>query len=567
MSSLFLLSFLVGASAVLPWIAHRRARGSLAFLLVVFGAFFLVALLCGGLLGMRPTMASDSFWLWAYLLTAATVSSAFALMGDEEDIGPMAASLLAVGFASGVWFLNTSAMLHSDDYRNLIQVTEREYDGKIELIAQDRVQLIDAHRAAIRAGELLGSDKGLGSQFGLGTFSLMIVKDRPTWVAPLVNRRTVPSLMGHETPGYVTIDATDDRLARLVTDRPIRIHGPGDAMLNAVDRVLWFKGHSGTYTTDYTLEIDDEGRPFWVVSTYEQTIGTNGYKVTGTILVDAGTGETKRLSVEETPKWVDLIQPDWIVADNLENNGLYVDGWINARFTGEGIVIPTKGDLSIVHMVDGTSRFYTGLQTQTSQNGGTSGFALIDTRTGKADVYLLKDGGISEATAEGVMEGIYQAEGYNATAPRLYMVDGKATLVSLLTDKGGNPKAVGMVSQETRAIFGAGATLEEARRNYVASWNRQQGGALAASGDASEVTFQVVRIGLETADKGTNAIIAAYVGPATVSPRLFVVPVSRFRDAAVTREGDTVRVRYANSGAAESVALDFENVSAFPSRK
>lgn len=515
---------------------------------------------------MRPVLAADSIWLWAYLLIAAIASSCLALSVDRDDT-PFALSLAAALVAVAVWFASTSAMFHSDKYRDLLHVTEHEYNGKIELIAQERVQLIDSRRAGIRAGELLGSDKGLGSQFGVGVFSLMIVKDRPTWVAPLVNRRKYPSLMGHESPGYVTVDATDDRLARLVTDRPIRIHGPGDSMLNAVDRVLWFKGYSDTYTTDYTLEIDDDGRPFWVVSTYEQTIGANGFKVTGTILVDAGTGEVKRHGIDDTPNWVDLIQPDWIVAENLESNGLYVDGWVNATFVGERVVIPTSGPLTIVHMADGSSRFYTGMRTQTSQNGGTSGFALVDTRTGKADVYLLKDGGISEATAEGVMEGIYQAEGYNATAPRLYMVDGKATLVSLLTDKGGNPKAVGMVSQETRSVYGAGATLEEARRNYVASWNRQRGGALAVDGDTSQAIFEVVRIGFETADKGTNAIIAAYVGNTNGSVRLFTVPVSRYRDAAVTKVGDTVRVKYVNSGSVEAVALEFENVSAFPSPK
>lgn len=71
--------------------------------------------------------------------------------------------------------------------------------------------------------------------------------------------------------------------------------------------------------TDLTFELDDNGNPYYTATIYENKVGMSGQKAVGTAIVNPETGEVKKYTVENTPKWVDRIQPQSFVENNLKN--------------------------------------------------------------------------------------------------------------------------------------------------------------------------------------------------------------------------------------------------------
>ena len=65
--------------------------------------------------------------------------------------------------------------------------------------------------------------------------------------------------------------------------------------------------------THLTLEIDDNGRPYWVVTLYDHKVGFSGSDAVGVAILDAQTGDLNVYDIENTPKWVDRIQPESLV--------------------------------------------------------------------------------------------------------------------------------------------------------------------------------------------------------------------------------------------------------------
>ena len=92
---------------------------------------------------------------------------------------------------------------------------------------------------------------------------------------------------------------------------------------------MYFNGYCTTGLTDYTFEIDDKGKPFWVVTKFEKKIGFSGNDAVGVVVVDAQTGEFREYSIANTPKWVDRIQPIDFVEEQLNDWGDYVHGYWN----------------------------------------------------------------------------------------------------------------------------------------------------------------------------------------------------------------------------------------------
>ena len=82
---------------------------------------------------------------------------------------------------------------------------------------------------------------------------------------------------------------------------------------------------------DYNFEISPDGRPYWIVSTYVKTIGFSGEDATGVVTLDAQTGQTKHYDIASTPQWIDRIQPDDFVLQQITYWGKYIKGWTNAK--------------------------------------------------------------------------------------------------------------------------------------------------------------------------------------------------------------------------------------------
>ena len=56
-----------------------------------------------------------------------------------------------------------------------------------------------------------------------------------------------------------------------------------------------------TGITDYSFELDDEGQPYWAISTYKNSRGFSLPEADGIILLNATTGQMDRYGMDEVP--------------------------------------------------------------------------------------------------------------------------------------------------------------------------------------------------------------------------------------------------------------------------
>ena len=117
----------------------------------------------------------------------------------------------------------------------------------------------------------------------------------PRWVFALGQQDAMPSpaTLHQTSPAYVSVDAETGQASIVAYDEPMR-YSPSNILLGNVQRHL-----RATYPClmfgDIHLEFDDAGAPRWVATTAQHTQGLfGGSQITGTLVVDAVTGECER---------------------------------------------------------------------------------------------------------------------------------------------------------------------------------------------------------------------------------------------------------------------------------
>ena len=385
--------------------------------------------------------------------------------------------------------LTSLAVFRSDEYRDLI--------GKVEMgenlskhmapISIEKIRVVDQALANLLGDKVLGAQAALGSQVRLGTFNIQKVGTELYWVAPLLHSGFFMWQKNSQgTPGYVMVNATNERDVKLVQEiggkKVLIKYQPEAFFFSNLERHIYFEGFFTCGLTDYTFEIDDDGNPFWVVTKFKKKIGFNGSDAVGVVIVDPQTGATKEYSIENTPAWVDRIQPDRFIETQLNDWGQYVKGYWN--FSNEDKLQITES-VSLVYGEDNRVYWYTGL-TSVGADEATVGFVLVDTRTKKAVWY--RQSGATEHAAKNSAIGKIQEKRYSASAPIPYNINGIPTYVMTLKDDGGLVKMFAMVAIEDYTIVGVGNTLRETLMAYKNAFNMTSN-KLSAKNSAQKTTL------------------------------------------------------------------------------
>ena len=390
--------------------------------------------------------------------------------------------LIGISIAMGLYafvlpILTSAPIFRAQAYRNLIgevQIGE-DFTSKVAPISTEKIRLVDEAMAYRLGDKVLGAQPSLGSQVRLGEFNIQQVNGNLYWVAPLLHSGFFKWLNNREgTPGYVMVSATNESDVELVQDygpevgpkQPVRVRiQPGAYFGDYLPRWIYFHGYMTQGFTDFTFEIDDEGRPYWVVTLYSKRVGFGGRDATGVITVDAETGDIVEYSIEEAPQWLDRIQPENFVTEQLDDWGEYVHGYFN--FSNRDKLTTTRG-MSLVYGNNNRSYWYTGL-TSVGADEGTVGFVLVDTRTKETTWY--KQVGATETAAKSSAQGKVQEKGYFATFPITYNINGIPTYVMSLKDQAGLIKMIAMVSVQDYTIVGVGDDMQQTLRAYKSALN------------------------------------------------------------------------------------------------
>lgn len=405
----------------------------------------------------------------------------------------------------------TCSAFRAEEYQEMLEVevvADSTFNNEVHPIPVEKMRSVDQDYAKKVADDKLGLDPGLGSRVLVGKMTIQNItgeftinggqklsfNDDLIWVAPLEHAGFWKWVSHDVTPGYVIVDATDYQKVYLVTEvngKPLKMRFLENACFNDdIERHIKSNGYASKGLADHCLEIAPDGRPYWVLASYEKTVGFSGKDSKGVITVDVQTGELNEYSIHEAPEWIDRIQPEDFVHSQICNWGDYKHGWWNSLFAQQDCESATPG-MSIVYS-EGRSYWYTGIKSAKADEA-TSGFMLVDTKNKKAKLYRIA--GVNETEAMKIAEDQQQAKSasYSSTNPILYNVRGIPTYFVTLKSNSGNIMGYCFVAVNNRQAVGYGSSKTEAEKNYLNMLMRTERDKIKDGPVQNEVKQLIVR--------------------------------------------------------------------------
>jgi hypothetical protein len=450
---------------------------------------------------------------------------------------------IALGLLAYIFIfpIASSKMIRTKAHQQLLGKVENgdKIAKHIAPISMNEIRVVDEDLAYLLGEKILGSQPALGSQVHLGEFYIQQVNNKLYWIAPLLHSGFFKWLNNKEgTAGYVMVSATNERDVKLIQNvegKAIKIKYQPNAYFGSdIRRHIYMNGYMTTGLTDFIFEVDDKGNPFWVVTKYQKKIGFSGNDATGVIVVDAQTGKIAEYGINNTPLWVDRIQPIHFIEDQLNDWGELVHGYWN--FSNANKLQITE-DMTLVYGKDNKSYWYTGL-TSVGKDESAVGFVLVDTRTKKTTFY--KQSGATEFAAQSSAQGKVQEKGYNASLPIPYNINNIPTYVMTLKDKGGLVKMFAMVSINDYTIVGVGNTMRETLMAYKNAYN-MSGNTIKLEAVTDKKTMQSEITRIQNDVKNGNSY---YYFTIKGNSKIFVGSSQLSNQLPITRVGDVVEISF-----------------------
>lgn len=377
---------------------------------------------------------------------------------------------LLAGFLSGELF-------HARAYSQILTVEEGSAEDIPSAEGTASIALMDTASASMLGDREIGSLSDVVSQYDINSYDYVQINDRgrPLKVAPLSYAGFFKWYANRDkgVPGYVTVDpvsmsASYVRCEEGMTYVPSAFLG--EDLVRHIRR-----GYRTTLFMEPHFEIDDTGRPWFVASTYEQSIFIfGGTRVTGAILVDPVTGEMEKMAAADVPEWVDVVYPGNLICTQYNNYAQLNRGFINSvigqigcrRVTTRSGGEDEADEADYGYVAKGTDIWiYTGV---TSVNGDSSnlGFIMSNERTGQTR--FITCSGADEFSAMAAAEGEVQEKRYQASFPSLILVDGMPTYIMVLKDYAGLVKMYACVNVEQYNIVATSARQKDCIARYKA---------------------------------------------------------------------------------------------------
>ncbi|MBC8547029.1 hypothetical protein H8711_08805 [Clostridiaceae bacterium NSJ-31] len=448
--------------------------------------------------------------------------------------------------------IGSSVLFHWTTFRDQLgQAQITEFSSDVQPVDVSQLPIVDRKLALKLADKKLGERQSLGSQVVLGEPTIQRVDGKLIWAVPLHHSgifKWLTNLQG--TPGYIVVSATNVKDVEYVDGKYVK-YQTDSYLLNDVKRKIRMSGYLFEGLADYSFELDDSGQPYWVVSTYRNQRGFSLPEATGVILLNATTGEISRYHIGNVPEWVDRVQPEDFIINQINNQGQYVHGIFN--FSDKDKFRSSEGHM-IVYNND-RCYLFTGL-TSVGQDDSTIGYVMVDMVDKSVRRYVMN--GATENAAMSSAQGKVQNLRYTATFPLIINVGSEPTYFMTLKDDEGLIKQYAMVSVTDYSIVGTGETVPDAMRDYQqAMKNVGMRPNLSETDQALSITGTVLRIASEF--NGTSTEYKLILAEA--KDMIYLVDASLSDELALTQPGDRVKIEYyQNPGSSTQAASGFDNL-------
>ena len=360
-----------------------------------------------------------------------------------------------------------SPVFNAKSYSRRIIVNESaSFTEDIKEADFNKIPLLDRNSSEKLGDRVMGEYSNYVSQFYVSDeYTQINYKDEIVRVTPLEYDGFIKWFTNkHDGIGaYITVNSVNG--ASKLVKLPKGMKYLKSAYFNKnLDRKLRFKYPFTNFGTA-KFEIDNEGKPYYIVPTISYTGVNNKAKVTGAIVFNPVDGSSKKYALKDVPTWVDNVYPHSLVLELINDWGKYRKGFINSKIGQKSVVKTTRGYNYLA--LDNDIYLYTGITSVLSDESNL-GFILTNLRTGDTSFYKLP--GAEEYSAMDSAKGQVQQMDYKATFPLLININGRATYLISLKDKAGLVKMYAFVDvkdYQKVSVTDASLGINKAKENYL----------------------------------------------------------------------------------------------------
>ena len=456
-----------------------------------------------------------------------------------------------------------ATIFNATNYADIIEISEGDFTKDIaESVGTDSIALMDTSSAQMLGDREIGELSDVVSQFDVSyEYTQIDYNGKPVKVSALeyagffkwVNNRS------SGIKGYVTVDPVSMSATFCSSDG--MIYTPSAYFSEDALRHIRMK-YPTLMLDNLHFEIDENGKPYYVISVIERTVSLFGGKnVSGCITLDPVTGETERYDAEDIPRWIDVVFYGDLICEQYNWHGMYQNGYFNSLFAKKGCKQVTtyyeseeeEESSDETHVSDygyiakdGDIWIYTGV---TSVNGDSSniGFLLANERTGESRYYTVA--GADEKSAMAAAEGEVQEKGYQASFPSLINIEGHPTYIMVLKDSGGLVKLYATVNVEQYNIVTTATTQSECIEKYKS--------VLGIEEKEEEITEELeVTVITIASIKYIDIDGNTYIYLIDTENNIFKAKAAANENMLLLSEGDTVEISHSESNIVECKTVE-----------
>ncbi|MDL2261354.1 hypothetical protein LJC08_03880 [Methanimicrococcus sp. OttesenSCG-928-J09] len=360
----------------------------------------------------------------------------------------------------------SSPIFYADSYTKLIDIETGNFEEDIDELSYDQIPWLDKASAQRLGDRKMGELADMVSQFEVASdYTQINYQGRPVRVTPLYYSDFFKWLNNYKEglPGYITVDMVtqEAQVNRMGEGNGIK-YSQSELFFRNLNRHIRLNYPTYMFETPI-MEIDDDGRPYWICPKVVKKIGLfGGTDIDGIVMVDAVTGAHEYYSLEEVPQWVDNVYRAELLIQQYDYYGAYGGGFLNSIFGQRNVTMTTDG-YNYLAMNDDVY-MYTGITSVVSDESNV-GFVWINQRTKESKYY--KIAGAHEYSAMASAEGALQHLDYRATFPLLLNIHGQPTYFMAMKDYSNLVKQYAMVNVDQYTTVGTGTNIYLCEADYI----------------------------------------------------------------------------------------------------
>nr|WP_249118185.1 hypothetical protein [Bacillus pumilus] len=480
----------------------------------------------------------SSLWLIGLVVTAA---GAFLSVGLERKIkGVLFLILLLLGV-----YMATAFLFNANEKFDVSKM-----DQKVEIKAFDETETpasVPPQFARNKMKKSFGQVPNT-SYYELGSLQIQKVNGEYVYIAPVEFSDFFKWIRSGSTPGYFTLSATDSS-ANPKFVKTEMVYTPSSYFNKEIERHIRLQYPDLIFYGDTQLEINDDGKPYYIRTYGDFISARNGFKASGVVVVDAKTGATKKYALDQVPAFIDgAVSPE---AVSLQNSyfGNYIHGFWNSMFGKSDVKLPsdegTEANVSPVFDSKGDMYYFTDFTSPKEGVDSMLGYALTNARTGKATYYTgnLEASYMDSQGALQIIEKRFIEKKWKGRMPILYNFYGEASWLTPVLDSNGFLQNYFIVSAANPEIAAYASTPNEALRAYKTAL--QKGGGTVNSSskqEKKETTGKVKRVYKEKTGDYTTVTFLLDDG------KSYTMSSEKEPLVIYLKEGDQVTMKYTDTG-------------------